>query len=183
MRFLRNFTLFSFALTALFIGSTNSQAQSDTKSATAIEQDVQKRILMLPRYEVFDHIEFSVNGDTVTLDGKVRNAINKSDAEGSIKQIDGVNSVINNIKVLSPSGFDDQIRRELYARVHNTGGLSGYLWPANPDVRLIVDGGRITLEGTVRSRGDSDLMRMAALSVRNSFEVTNNLKIAGKMIP
>ena len=70
---------------------------SGAKSGRTIEQNVQSQILCLPQYEVFDNIGFSVNGGTVTLFGKVRNAINKDDAKNRVEDIAGVTNVINKI--------------------------------------------------------------------------------------
>jgi hyperosmotically inducible periplasmic protein len=148
------------------------------QSTTLIGQQVHKKILRLPYYEVFDHIGFSVDGDTVTLFGQVRNGVNKSDAEGNVKRIPGVSKVINNIEILPPSRFDDVVRRNLYASLSNTGGLSRYLWPVNPPVRLLVRNGHITLEGTVRHRGDYDAMNIIASGIPGTFSVTNNLKVS-----
>lgn len=169
--------IFSVALVALSFLNVNAQGLSIDDKTTAIGQEVHKRILRLPYYEVFDHIGFKVDGDTVTLTGKVFNGVNRSDAKAAVERIPGVNKVINNIEILPPSRFDDQIRRNLYTRLHNTSGLSGYLWTVNPSVRLIVDRGNITLEGYVRNRGDYDTMYIIARGIPNSFSVTNNLKI------
>ncbi|MBA2379150.1 MAG: BON domain-containing protein [Blastocatellia bacterium] len=177
MKKVSNFIVVTIAAMAFSFMSINAQGFSNEASATAIGQEVHKRILRLPRYELYDHIGFEVKGDTVTLNGSVRNAINRSDAEGTVKRISGVNHVINNIQLLPLSGFDDQIRRTLTQRIANTGGLSGYLWPVNPPVRLIVNNGHISLEGKVRNRGDYNMMYIAARSVPSSFTVTNNLVV------
>lgn len=175
MKIFNKFIVFTIAIVAF--SSLNVSAQGLSRDTSAIGRQVQKKILRLPRYEVFDYIGYSVNGTTVTLTGKVKNAINKSSAENVVEDIPGVTRVINNIEILPPSRFDDDIRRSLYARLSNTGGLSGYLWPVNPDVRLIVDRGHITLEGQVRNRGDFNMMNITARGVPGSFSVTNNLKI------
>jgi hypothetical protein len=168
-----------FVFSAFEAGAQNTTTDQAT---TVIGQQVHKKILRLPYYEVFDHIGFSVDGDTVTLFGQVRNGVNKSDAEGNIKRIPGVSKVINKIEILPPSRFDDVVRRNLYASLSNTGGLSGYLWPVNPPVRLLVRNGHITLEGTVRNRGDYDTMNILANGIPGTFSVTNNLKI-GSDVP
>jgi hypothetical protein len=178
MKRIHKFLALSLAFLAFSFVNANAQALSGGPSAATIAGQVAKKILRLPRYEVFDHIGFTVEGSTVTLTGKVRNAINKSDAEGTVKRIPGVRSVINNIEVLPLASFDEQIRRNLYRSLSNTGGLSRYLWPVNPPVRLIVERGRITLEGTVSNRGDYNTMNIIASGVPGSFGVTNNLKIA-----
>ena len=162
---------------AFSVAGVNAQAYSDSKSGRTIEQNVRRQILKMPRYEVFDYIGYTVDGSTVTLYGKIYNAINKSEAENRVEDIPCVTRLINNIEVLPPSGFDNAIRRNLYARISRTAGLSRYLWPVNPSVRLIVDGGHVTLEGYVANEGDRNLMNIAAHGVSNVFSVTNNLKI------
>jgi Predicted periplasmic or secreted lipoprotein len=174
MKIFNRFLAFTIAIVAFSFVNVNAQALSN---GPVIEQKIFKKILSLPRYEVYDHIGFTFNNGVVTLSGKVLNAVNKSSAENVVEDIPGVTSVINNIEILPPSRFDDDIRRGLYARLSNSGGLSGYLWPVNPDVRLIVDNGHITLEGNVRNRGDYNMMNIIARGVPGSFTVTNNLKI------
>jgi hyperosmotically inducible periplasmic protein len=180
MRSVSKFLALSLAVVAFSFLNVNAQTFSGEISAAALEQEVQKRILRLPRYEVFDHIEYSVEGNTVYLSGKVRNAINKSDAEGVVKRIEGVEKVVNNIEILPVGSFDDQIRRNLLRSMANTAGLSRYLWPVNPPVRLIVDRGHITLEGAVANDTDLALANIAARSVPGAFSVTNNLVVDSK---
>ena len=177
MKRLSIFTALILAVLAFSLVGVSAQSFTDTKSARTIEQQVYKKILRLPRYEVFDNIKFSVDGGTVTLFGKVRNGINKSDAKNVVKSIPGVTKVVNNIEILPPSGFDESIRRNLYRTLSNSGGLSRYLWPVNPSVRLIVDGGHVTLEGFVANKGDYNMMNILANGVSGVFSVTNNLVI------
>lgn len=162
------------------VAGANAQDSSALASSLDLAKKVERSILKLPRYEVFDNIDFSVSGGVVTLTGKVKNAINKSDAEGSVKRIAGVTGVVNNIEVLPLGGFDDRIRRDLYATLSRSGGLSRYLWTVNPDVRLIVDSGHITLEGSVYNQGDYNLMNIMAKSVPGAFTVTNNLSVGSR---
>ena len=99
---------------------------------TKIAREVRHELLMLPWYSLFDDLEFSVQGRTVTLSGFVtgEHAGTKSDAEGAVKQIEGVDKVINNIQVLPPSPLDDQVREQVYAALSRTGSLSRYFWEA-----------------------------------------------------
>ena len=134
MKILSTFTALSFAILAFSFVDVNAQSFADAKSARTIEQNVQRQILRMPQYEVFDHIGFSVNGGTVTLSGKVRNAINKSDAENRVEDIPGVTRVVNNIEILPLGSFDESIRRDLYRRLSNSGRLSSrratrWPWP------------------------------------------------------
>jgi osmotically-inducible protein OsmY len=157
--------------------SLHAQSFSASGSTRSIEDQVRKKILMLPRYEIFDSINYQVNGDTVTLTGKVRNAVNRKDAERSIKKIAGVSNVVNNIEVLPLGSFDDSIRVRLYQTLARSGALSRYLWENAPSVRLIVDRGNVTLEGVVANRGDYNTMNVLAHGVSGVFSVTNNLVV------
>lgn len=178
MKSFKSYIALGLAVLSLSFVSVNAQSSS----ARSIEDQVYKKILKLPRYEVFDHIGFKVDGGTVTLYGKVRNAINKSDAENSVERISGVTNVVNNIEVLPLGSFDDRIRVNLYNQLSRTGGLSRYLWTVNPSVRLIVDRGHVSLEGFVSNRGDYNTMNVVAHGVSGVFSVTNNLIIDNERV-
>lgn len=173
---IRNIIAGIIAITAVSFGGAIAQ-----DSTVQLEQKIQKEILRLPRYELFDYITFEVKGDTVYLDGKVKNAVNKNSAENIIEDMDGVSKVVNNIEVLPLGSFDDSIRRSLVRSISRTANMSRYISYVNPPVRLIVDGGHITLEGIVGTDTDRDLMYIAARSVPNVFSVTNNLKVTSEI--
>src|SRR5687768_1336827 len=173
----KNLIIFGLAIIFLSVVPVDAQSFSGSGSNRVIEDQVRKKILMLPRYEVFDSINFRVNGDTVTLSGKVRNATNRKDAERSVKRVPGVGNVVNNIEVLPVGGFDESIRARLYQTLAQSGGLSRYLWTTNPSVRLIVDRGHVSLEGFVANRGDYNTMNILANGVSGVFSVRNNLVI------
>lgn len=163
-------------IVALFaLSFTSVEARTTQKT---LEQQVRKEIRSLPRYGVFDHISFQVNGPVVTLSGKVSSLGTKSAAGNVIKRIPGVEKVINNIEDLPPSPMDDAIRvrtlRQLSAH-----GLGGYFWEPNPDMRIIVDNGHVSLEGYVMNKGDYNLANVLANGVSGVFSVQNNL-IVGK---
>ena len=169
-------------LTALFliIGlSAVSVSAQDTNIAdnVILENKVEKQLRKLPYYGVFDFITFEVNDGTVTLNGKVRNAINRSHAKNYVKSIDGVSEVINNIDLLPASSFDDRIRRNTVRSFYSGAGLYRYIQGTNPSVRIIVDGGRLTLEGVVASNSDIRYANILARGIPGVFEVTNNLTI------
>ncbi len=177
MRKINKLLVLSIAFLAIAFVNVDAQTYSGDASAMQMEKDVRKQILKLPYYEVFDHIEYSIQGNTVVLDGKVRNATNRKAAESAIKRVSGVEAVVNNIEILPVGGFDERIRIQLLRSVSSAGGLSRYLWPINPSIRLIVDRGHVSLEGFVSNKTDSDLANIAARSVPGVFSVTNNLVV------
>lgn len=163
----------AFAFTTLSFVTVN--AQNADVSESAIEKKVFKEIIKLPRYGVFDHISYKVDGGTVTLYGKTQSLGTKKSAERVVKRIPGVMEVVNNIDELPPSSFDDRIRRQVLREFANAPGIYGYIAGVNPSVRIIVENGRITLEGVVSDKSTSNLMYLLANRASNSFGVTNHL--------
>ena len=133
---------------------------------------------MLPYYSVFDNLAYKVNGYTVTLEGQVTQPTTKSDAEKSVKKIEGVESVVNNIEVLPLSPMDDGIRRAVYRAIYSQPGLEMYSLRAVPTIHIIVKNGQVTLTGAVANSGDKDRAGIAANGVSGVFSVTNDLQVS-----
>lgn len=141
---------------------------------------IRKELVTLPYYGVFDNLAYQVDGDTVTLSGQVVRPMTRKDAERRVARIEGVRRVVNNIEVLPVSQFDDSIRRRTYQAVFRSGSLYRYAMGANPSIHIVVSRGRVTLEGVVSSRMDSQLAYMAARGVPGVFAVTNNLRVESR---
>jgi hyperosmotically inducible periplasmic protein len=135
---------------------------------------------MLPYYSLWDDLEYSVNGDTVTLLGSVTRPTLKSDAENVVKRIEGVNHVNNQIKVLPPSPMDDRIRVAVARAISNQSGLYRYFMGAVPSIHIIVDNGHVTLKGVVDNQGDDTQAKLAANQVPGVFSVKDELQIANQ---
>ena len=179
MKYVRNILVLAVAIAAFSVVGANAQGYSNGKASTkTVEQQIYKKLLGLPNYGIFDVIKYQVNGGTVVLTGKIHSLGTKGAAESAVKRIPGVTEVINNIENLPPSSFDDAIRRQAL-RTFARYSLSGYLWENNPDVRIIVENGRLTLEGNVMNSGDYNLFNVTANGINNVFQVTNNL-VVGK---
>jgi hyperosmotically inducible periplasmic protein len=180
MRFIRNILTLSAAIFAFSFINVNAQnfAPASAAADSALERQVYKKILQLPRYGVFDHITFKVNNGTVVLDGKTISLGTRYAAASTVKRIPGVVNVVNNIDELPLSSFDSDIRRQaLYTFASK--GLGRYFHEFRPDVRIIVENGRITLEGFVSNRGDYNTLNILAHGIPGVFGVTNNL-VVGK---
>ena len=179
MNRIKAFLILVFAV--LCFSSVDATAQSFAPAAKApksVNEQVYRKLRGLMRSNVFDHITWQVSGNTVTLSGKVHTMGTKREAASRVKDIAGVASVVNNIEELPPSPFDDRIRRAAYAEFTSRGPAQ-YFGHPNPDVRIVVEHGRITLEGYVSREADSDLLNVLAHGIPGVFEVTNNL-VVGK---
>ncbi len=88
-------------------------------------------------------------------------------------------NVVNNIKVLPLSSFDNRIRVATYRSVFGYAGLYRYAMGANPSIHIIVDNGHVTLKGVVSNQGDKNLAYIRANGVPGVFSVTNDLVVEG----
>lgn len=153
-----------------------AQAQSVTTNQHLIKE-VRHELVMLPNVNIFDNLEFRVDGNTVTLMGQVTRPVLKTDAENVVKHIEGVGQVINEIEVLPLSPNDEQIRRAIYSALVRQPQLQIYFMQALPPIRIIVKNGNVTFQGVVASKADSDLVKITANTVPGVFSVTNDLKV------
>ena len=148
-------------------------------NGSPIGDQVRHELVTLPWYGVFDNLEYQVNGSEVILSGQVvsEHGNTKNDAENAVKRINGVTKVVNNIQVLPPLPFDNQIRRAEYRAIFSQSTLGRYSMGAIPQIHIVVNGGHVTLEGMVMNEMDRNIAGIVANSVPNVFSVTNNLRI------
>src|ERR1700724_1043233 len=141
---------------------------------------VRHELVMLPYYNVFDDLGYQVNGNTVILTGDVTQPVLKSDAENVVKRIPGVTNVVNEIKVLPLSPFDNQTRRAVYRSVFGFASLYRYAMGAVPSIHIIVDNGHVTLKGVVDNEGDKNMLIIRANGVSGVLSVSNEVGVAEK---
>jgi hyperosmotically inducible protein len=153
-----------------------------SKSAPASEEDriareVRHELVMQPYYTIWDWLAFRVNGGTVELMGDTYSVGLKRDAVNTVKHIEGVENVIDHINELPPSMADDRIRHQTARAIFTWGALSKYSWSAVPSIHIIVNRGRVRLEGIVDTQQDKDAAGLRANGVPGVFQVTNNLRV------
>jgi hyperosmotically inducible protein len=176
-------SVFSMALVgtmAFTLGVSGVRAGTATSpNVSAIANQVQHNLAMLPWYGVFDHLDYNVNGTEVTISGQVisEHATTKDDAGKFVSSIPGVTKVVNNIEVLPPSPFDNQIRRAEYRTVFSQADLGRFTLGAIPQVHIIVKNGHVALEGVVMNQMDKNMAGIFANTVPGVFSVENNLRI------
>jgi hyperosmotically inducible protein len=153
-------------------------AQSPNNAANQhLIKEVRHELVMLPYVNIFDNLEFRVDGNNVTLMGQVTRPVIKSDAENVVKHVEGVGEVVNQIEVLPPSPADDAIRRATYTALVRQAPLQLYFMQSISPIRIVVKNGNVTLEGVVSTQADSDLAKIQANSVPGVFSVTNHLRV------
>jgi hyperosmotically inducible periplasmic protein len=157
--------------------SANRIVQPGAAVQKRLAAEVRHELVMLPLYGVFDNLEYSVDGDAVTLSGSVARPVLKSDAEAAVKGIEGVGKITNNIRVLPVSPMDDELRMSVFRAIYGDTTLSRYAVRAVPPIHIIVENGRVTLVGAVGSQGDKDLAGLRANAVPGAFSITNDLRV------
>ena len=186
---------------------TQEEAEtSDAKQQATLKlaQEVRRQIVTNPRYGVFDYIHFAIQGDTVILRGKASRPTLRSTVENSVRRIEGVNKVVNEIEVLPTSPNDDRLRAAVYRSIYgfaplqrytsNRGGPRGMPSVARAAggitndppfgfhaIHIIVENGNVTLTGVVDSDMDLALAGMRANSVPGVFSVDNALQVATRV--
>ena len=171
-------------LGTILVPCLNAQAANAAERAVKpgagtdrIAREVRHELVMLPYYGVFDNLAFKVDGGTVTLLGEVTRPTLKSDAENVTKKVEGVERVVNDIKVLPLSPADDRIRLAEYRTIYSQANLQRYALQAIPPIHIIVDNGKVTLVGTVSNEGDKNIAGIQANGVPGVFAVTNDLRV------
>jgi hyperosmotically inducible protein len=150
---------------------------SGTSAQDRIIREVRHELVMLPYYGVFDNLVYRVDGGAVTLMGQVTRPTLKSDAGTVVKGIEGVTRVDNQIEVLPLSPMDDGLRVAAYRAIYGHPGLDRYAMQAVPPIHIIMDNGKVTLEGVVGTQSDKDTAGIRANSVSGVFSVVNNLRV------
>jgi len=154
------------------------QAPRDAEHYEAwLTKEVHHELVMLPWVTIFDNLEYKVEGTKVTLYGQVVQPVLKSDADHTVKSIEGVEAVDNQIEVLPLSPMDDRIRRAEYHAIYGFPALERYAMGALPPIRIVVKNGHVTLEGVVATNGDKEIAGVRANGVSGVFSVTNDLRV------
>jgi hyperosmotically inducible periplasmic protein len=164
--------LMSFSVALASAQSTGTQKMQDR-----VSKEVYHELVMLPQLTIFDHLAYKVDGGKVTLLGQVRNPILKDEAQNAVKNIEGVESVNNQIEILPPSPNDDRLRRQVARAIFNDDSLFPYSMESVPSIHIIVKGGHVSLEGSVNTQGDKDRAGLRANGVPGVFSVQNDLKV------
>ena len=155
-----------------------AQRKPSARAQQRIQKEVRHRLLMLPYLGVFDNLTYKVEGYNVTLGGAVTRPSLKSDAENSVKHIEGVEKINNRIEVLPPSPMDDGLRLRLYRAIYGYPSLQRYALPPIKPIRIIVKSGHVALEGVVDNQSDKNTAYIRANGVPGIFSVKNNLVVA-----
>ena len=125
----------------------------------------------------FNYISVAVKDGVVTLTGATYWDVPRDSALAIVARTAGVKDVVNEVKVLPTSIFDDSLRIREARAIYHDSVLGRYATdPADP-IRIVVDNGHVTLYGTVESVMDKNIAGIRAGSVPGAFSVENKLVV------
>lgn len=170
-------TTFAVATIAFLVAATPALAARDTLQ---IYRDVEKQVLRYPFFTIFDSVQAKVDDGVLTLTGKVTMPYKRDDIAKRTAKVDGITLVRNKIEVLPVSQFDDDLRFRVARAIYTNQHFVPFAARVNPPVHVIVENGRITLEGVVQSEVDRQVARVIANSFL-AFDVKTNLKTVAEV--
>ncbi|MGI8671508.1 MAG: BON domain-containing protein [Luteitalea sp.] len=163
-------------LVALALSSSATQAQPlGERKDLQVFQDVARQVRQYVNFTVFDSVDASIDNGTVTLTGKVTMPYKVEDITRRVSRVDGVRQVNNQIQVLPVSRFDDELRLRVARAIYGNPSFWHYASMANPPIHIVVERGKVRLEGTVNSNVERALARSLAIGF-GEFSVESLLK-------
>jgi len=167
----------------LLSAPVRADQNAPSTASSDLSAKVRHGLVTLPFYSIYDDLNYTVNGDTVTLTGQVIRPTLKSDAAAVVKRIPGVASVTNQIEVLPLSDWDNRVRRAVYLTLFNANSpLFRYSFGADPSIHIIVENGHVTLKGFVSSKSDKQIATMYVQGIFGVFSVTNDLIVGSAVV-
>ncbi|MGE0191169.1 MAG: BON domain-containing protein [Planctomycetota bacterium] len=151
---------------ALPVGAAFAEP-SDSATTQALERE-----LISDRAVPFDDIDISTSEGIVTLTGSVDNLLARERAVRIAETVKGVRAVLNRIQV---EAAEDRSDDEIRADIHHAFLVD----PATDDyeVKVSVNGGRVTLAGTVDSWHEQRLAERVAKGVRGVTDLQNDIVV------
>lgn len=138
-------------------------------------QGVARQVQQYVNFTVFDSVDASVQDGVVTLTGKVTMPFKVQDLTRRVSRVEGVRKVDNQIQVLPASRFDDELRLRIARAIYGNPSFWHYASMANPPIHIVVEQGRVKLEGTVNSNVERMLAQSLSIGF-GEFSVENRLK-------
>ena len=176
---MKYFRLLVLMLSAAALGTPAAAAPKNSSSDLKLAAEVAAVLDRSDRYTIFDDVTARVADGIVTLTGKVTDPAKSSEIERQVRKVNGVADVRNLIRPLPASRFDDQIRRDLFNAIYGNPNFLQYGSLSRPPIHILVEGGHVTLTGTVLNDLDRRLARSLACQV-NAQSVTNRLRTAAE---
>ncbi|MEW6321733.1 MAG: BON domain-containing protein [Acidobacteriota bacterium] len=163
------------ALVALVAAVPAVAAADEPRKDLQIFRDISDQVHRYTRFTIFDSVSASVTDGRVVLTGWVTMPYKKDDIEERARKVAGVSAIENRIEVLPVSPFDDELRFRIARAIYGNSSFWHYASMVNPPIHIVVNRGRVTLQGVVQNNVERQLARSLA-SGFGAFEVTSELR-------
>ena len=149
-----------------------------TFGESPLEGLVHRTLYNMSSFGVFDHLAFTVNGSAVVLFGEAFHPFLKEDAAELVAALPGVGQVVNLITFLPNSPADNSIRIAVFRAIYSHPSMSIYSTVGSGGaIHIVVNGGKVSLEGEVGSNVDSRRALSLARGLPGVVSVTNHLTV------
>ena len=157
------------------LGTVPALAQQPERKDLQVFNDIADQVNRYTQLTIFDSISAAVDEGRVVLTGWVTMPFKRDDIERRVRKVEGVETIDNKIGVLPVSQFDNELRFRIARAIYGHSLFWNYANMVNPPIRIVVNHGRVTLEGVVQSNVERQLARSLA-SGFGEFELKNALK-------
>lgn len=166
----KQFVVGAMALAVVAFAATTAAAAPEMTDQQ-ITDKVEDELLFDPGVTSTNVDASTVNG-VVTLDGETTNLLAKQRAARVAETVKGVRSVVNRIQVEPPlARSDDAIEKDVEQALLNNPATDSY------EVTTSVQGGEVTLEGTVDSYQERLLVDKVAKGVRGVTGIDDQIEV------
>ena len=142
-----------------------------------LAQDVARAIQRYPHYTIWDHIDGSINKGVLLLSGRVTPDRDKAnDIFERVAKVKGVQDVQSEIRTLSPSRGDRELRQTIGYRVFSSQHFERFASMPNPPFHIIVDNSVVTLVGYVQSAIELHEIQRIVAQTQGILRVENQLQ-------
>ncbi|HJU43865.1 MAG TPA: BON domain-containing protein [Vicinamibacterales bacterium] len=173
--FVSLFTLGTVPALASTSATASADRQKPERKDLQVFNDIAGQVNRYTQLTIFDSISASVDDGRVVLTGWVTMPYKRDDIERRVRKVDGVATIDNKIGVLPVSQFDNELRFRIARAIYGHSLFWNYANMVNPPIRIVVNRGRVTLEGVVQSNVERQLARSLAAGF-GEFELKNALK-------
>lgn len=118
----------------------------------------------------------------MVLDGHVTAPDKRTGIAHRVAAIDGVTGVQNELDVLPPSRFDNDLRYQIARSIYGSPNFWHYAARRNPPIHIIVEHGPVTLTGVVDTEADRALAGILA-SNSAAIRLISHLQLSSEVVP